>query len=208
MSEKLLLQLQMRRSRLPIRILGRAYRELLGAWWRCRLGAFGKKSYIGRCAVVTGHEGIFIGGNVAIWHSARLEAISTATGLGRLSIDDETVIQPYVHIGCALSVKIGRGCLIASSVYITDHDHALSNERDKLASRSLGLIASPVAIADNCWIGERVVVLKGVSIGSRCVVGAGSVVTRDIPPDCIVAGVPARIIRRRHGAFEGPFVQR
>ncbi len=101
----------------------------------------------------------------------------------------------YAHIGAAESGRIGRGVSIASSVYISDHDHdwcdpgepAILNERLRTAA---------VEIGDFVWLGERAIVLKGVTIGAYSVIGAGSIVTRDVPPYTLAVGAPARVIRR------------
>jgi acetyltransferase-like isoleucine patch superfamily enzyme len=59
-----------------------------------------------------------------------------------------------------------------------------------------GLVVRPVAIEDRVWIGARAIILKGVTVGHDAVVAAGSVVTRDVPPRTVAAGVPARVVRR------------
>ena len=98
--------------------------------------------------------------------------------------------QLRTEIVAAQSITIGRDCKIARDVIIMDTDqHALPNSE---------LVARPVTIEDRVWIGARAIVLKGVTIGHDAVVGAGSVVTRDVPPGAVVGGVPARILRIDH----------
>jgi len=138
---------------------------------------------------------ISIGSKVRIWHHARIEAIGTGAGATVIEIGNETVIQPYVHIGACTSVVLGRGVLIASFVYITDHDHDFADLAFPVVS-SQRVVALPVAIGDYAWLGERAIVLKGVHIGERSIIGAGSVVTRDVPPYSIAVGVPARVVKR------------
>lgn len=94
-----------------------------------------------------------------------------------------------------MRVEIGRNVLIGARVLITDHDHEFL-DRSTPPVKSPVLICRPVKIEDEVWIGEGVVVLKGTTIGRRSVVGANSVVTHDIPPYSIAAGVPARVIGR------------
>ena len=77
----------------------------------------------------------------------------------------------------------------------SDHDHVF--DRLDCAPRRCGdLVASPVVIEDGAWLGQGSVVLKGVRIGRRSVVGANAVVTRNVPPGCVVCGVPASVVRQ------------
>src|SRR5262249_21496594 len=78
--------------------------------------------------------------------------------------------------------------------YLTDHDHGVD---PSLAPLAQPMVGAPTRLGDEVWLGANVVVLKGVSIGDRAVVGAGSVVTKDIPPDAVAVGVPARVVRVR-----------
>jgi acetyltransferase-like isoleucine patch superfamily enzyme len=85
--------------------------------------------------------------------------------------------------------------LIAGRVYISDHDHVLDDP--VLSScENKKLISKPVVIEDGCWLGEGCVILKGVRIGKRSVIGANAVVTKDIPEYSIAAGVPAKVIKK------------
>lgn len=128
--------------------------------------------------------------NLTTGVSSRIDIFDGAT----LHIGDGVQINDYVHIGCALSVEIGDNCLIASRVFITDHDHDFSVARD-LPPRDWPLISKKIIIGKNCWIGEGVSVLKGVELGDGCVVGANSVVTKSFPDNSILVGCPAKLIR-------------
>lgn len=97
-------------------------------------------------------------------------------------------------IGCALSVAIGRRVMCGANVTITDTDWHPLGWRQR-AEGKLGPIA-PVTIGDDVWLGMNAMVLKGVSIGPRTVVGAGSIVTRSLPEGVIAAGQPAVAIRK------------
>jgi lipopolysaccharide O-acetyltransferase len=144
---------------------------------------------------VVGGRAIVIGARTEIWPQARLEAMNSHLGDVRIRIGDGVVIQPGIHIGAAVSVQIGDGAMIASRVYITDHDHDFRNPDDP-AVTNRRVIARPVDIGRHVWLGEGVMVLKGVTLGDHCVIGAGSVVTRDVPPYSVAVGVPARIVSR------------
>jgi lipopolysaccharide O-acetyltransferase len=177
------------------RALAKARRSLWALYWRARLAELGPGAWIDRPAYFFGHESIAIGAKSRIWRDVRLEAHRAGPGIVRIRIGVDTGLQPYVHIGAAESVEIGRRCRLAQGVYISDHDHDYDDldDEENLGKR---LIASPVKIGDFVWLGERVMVLKGVTIGDKTVVGAGSIVTKSLPPKVIAIGAPARVIRR------------
>ena len=85
--------------------------------------------------------------------------------------------------------------LISGRVYITDHDHVF-DDPELPARKCHELRSAPVVIEDGAWLGEASVILKGVTVGYRAVVGANAVVTKDVPSYSVVAGVPARVIRK------------
>lgn len=163
--------------------------------WSWRFQSFGFRSRLVSPDLLTRSKLIHIGNRVQIWKSARLEVVSQEVGeKGHIRIGDNSVIHPYFHCGAAESIRIGSDVLIASRVYITDHDHTY-DDPVLPAGQVNCLRSSPVIIDDGAWIGEGAVVLKGVRIGKRAVVGANCVVTRDVPDRAVVVGNPARIIR-------------
>ena len=170
--------------------LGRAAAEIM---WRGRMAHFGHRSIIERPALVSGHGSIRIGDHVHIWGFSRLQAFNVSDGADRISIGNGTVIQPHAHIAAADSIEIGAQVLMASHVYITDHDHDFSDPGAPVVSNRK-LVVDPVRIGDRAWLGERAMVLKGVSIGESSIVGAGAIVTKDVPPFSIAVGSPARVI--------------
>jgi acetyltransferase-like isoleucine patch superfamily enzyme len=91
-------------------------------------------------------------------------------------------------------VSVGDHTVIAPGCFITDHNHGISPD---LRIDEQAAVVKPVIIGRDVWLGAKVVVLAGVSIGDGAVVGASAVVTRDVPPMSIAAGVPARILRFR-----------
>jgi maltose O-acetyltransferase len=120
---------------------------------------------------------------------ATLELVAEAGGT--LDIGARTL----VNFGCSLvafdRVAIGERCLIGTHCMIMDTPfHSVEPDR-----RLDPPPPEPVTIEDNVWLGARVIVMPGVTIGRDSVVGAGSVVTRDVPPRTLAAGVPARVVR-------------
>lgn len=107
-----------------------------------------------------------------------------------LRVGKRVAINAFVHIWANAPVTIGDHSMLASHVRITTstHDPAIRPYRDHRRD-------APVVIGRNVWIGSGAIVLPGITIGDNAVVGAGSVVTRDVAPDTIVAGVPARVLR-------------
>jgi acetyltransferase-like isoleucine patch superfamily enzyme len=108
-----------------------------------------------------------------------------------IQIGNGTYLNRGTELVAARQITIGRDCKIARDVIVMDTDqHALPNGE---------LIAKPVRIEDRVWIGARAIILKGVTIGHDAVIGAGSVVTHDIPAHSIAAGAPARVLRHQAG---------
>jgi len=179
-------------------VLVRAWRRLLAIARSCLMRArgahIGRKVSFGKDPQFYGLAGITIGDNVNIGRRARLETQRTERGQAQLSIGSGTHIGNDFHAGAALRVLIGRNCRIASGATVLDHDHDLSNPFDAHLT-SEGVVAAPTVIEDCVFLGQRVVVLKGVRIGNGCVVGANSVVVHDLPPLTMAVGIPARPVR-------------
>lgn len=130
----------------------------------------------------------------------RYSTIELFNSDSELSIGDGFRSNSYLHIGVQSSVVIGKNVLVASGVYISDHSHgAYSNFESSdpfIAPVHRQLFAAPIVIGDNVWLGEKVAILPGVRVGNGVIVGAGAVVTKDIPDYSIVVGVPAKVIKR------------
>jgi acetyltransferase-like isoleucine patch superfamily enzyme len=140
--------------------------------------------------VFVDNEGLInIGDHVRI--NARTVPVELAASKGaQLMIGAGTYLNYGVSISSQQHVQIGSNCLIGNYANIMDGDF------HDLYDHSLPGKVAPVIIEDDVWIGIRAVVLKGVTIGRRSVIGAGSVVTRDIPPGSLALGVPAQVIRQ------------
>jgi acetyltransferase-like isoleucine patch superfamily enzyme len=93
-----------------------------------------------------------------------------------------------VQIVCFKKITIGRGCAIARDVIIRDTDaHKILNSNRPMTEE--------VVIGEHVWIGNRAIIMKGVTIGDGAVIAAGAIVTKDVPKKCLVGGVPAKVIR-------------
>jgi acetyltransferase-like isoleucine patch superfamily enzyme len=100
-------------------------------------------------------------------------------------------------ICAAVQVKIGNECLIGANVVITDTDfHPIDPTGRRYNTNPQEIAAELVEIENNVFIGTGAIILKGVRIGKNSVIGAGSVVAKSVPPDSIVAGNPARLLRK------------
>ncbi len=114
---------------------------------------------------------------------------------GSIQIGQNVFIGPYSVIYGHGGVKIGRDTLIAMHTCILSSNHTIPDRN--IPIRSQPDIPLPVTIGKDVWLGARVTVLGGVTIGDGCIVGAGAVVTKDLPPYSIAVGIPARVIRQR-----------
>lgn len=129
---------------------------------------------------------------VAIDTSVRVCSSVTIHGSSRLSLGDDTWIGHQVMIICSADVIIGARVDIGPRVFIGTGSHMISAEGDRVAGEGL---SSPITIDDGAWIGAGAIILPGVKIGKMAVVGAGALVTKDVTPGDVVAGVPAKQLR-------------
>ncbi|MBZ6073034.1 LbetaH domain-containing protein [Aeromonas schubertii] len=147
---------------------------------------------------IRGASRIRLGRGFTTGRYCRLEAHGS-DGIN-LDIGLNCQLNDAVHIAAADSIVIGDDVLIASRVFITDLNHGnYSGEEHShpdSISRERTLHTKPVVIESNVWLGEGVVVLPGVTIGKSSIIGANSVVSRDIPANSIAVGNPARVIKQ------------
>src|ERR671939_433975 len=92
-------------------------------------------------------------------------------------------------------VEIGSHCMLANGCMVTDANHRF-DDPDKPVTWQGFTTKGPTRVGDNVWCGAHVVITSGVTVGERCVIGANSVVTTDLPPYSIAAGAPAKVLRR------------
>ncbi len=118
----------------------------------------------------------------------------TAADTARISIGRGSLLNIAVMVASVEYVQIGAHCMFANGCFITDGSHRFDDPIRPVPWQGFSS-KGPTHIADNVWCGANVVITGGVKIGERSVIGANSVVTRDVPPFSIAAGAPARVIR-------------
>jgi acetyltransferase-like isoleucine patch superfamily enzyme len=183
--------------------------------YRVRCGRMGRRARILPPLLLRGASRVHLGDDV------RTEAFAaiSAGAAGRVDLGDRCEVgafaridadQGHVRLGSDSSVNafcmlngyggldIGRAVRIASHTVVLSSTHRYDDPR--VAVHEQGIEARPTSIGDGAWLGAHVVVVGGVSIGANSIVGAGTVVTDDVPPWAVVAGVPARVIRDRRAA--------
>jgi acetyltransferase-like isoleucine patch superfamily enzyme len=169
----------------------RKVRDWLNARWQLR-----KCNVVGRWTRLTGrisiqNDGgyIALGERVLLFCNYAPSVFAVFPG-GRLEIGDRTSINYGADFAATGLVKIGAGCRIGTHVIILDNDFHEIDDRSRRPS------PKPVIIGDEVWVGNRAMILPGVTIGDGTVIGAGSVVMTDIPPHSLAMGNPARVIKK------------
>ncbi len=183
--------------------LGAQRNILYTMWIRQALGGIGPHSWVGYPCLLQGEElkGIKIGdytsigrhGVMGCWRETEAQAVRPSIIIG-----NHCCIGEYNQISACDRVSIGDGLLTGRYVYIGDNAHGSLSEAEALIPPVQRQLVSkgPVVIGNNVWIGDKVSILSGVHIGENVIVAANAVVTHDVPPNCLVAGVPAKIIKR------------
>ena len=114
---------------------------------------------------------------------------------GTVEIGAKTVIGQECTISAYQRVRIGDECVIADRAMFIDFDHGVVEVERPI--RSQGIYKRDVEVGNNVWIGYGACILRGVSVGDNAVIGTNSVVTKDVPANAVIGGIPARIIRMR-----------
>ena len=165
----------------------------IGFFGKRKFGEFGAKSYLEKVLAIKRPEKIYIKENVSISKGARLEVYQGENAA--ITIEKNTSIMYNVSVLAAERITIGKNVLIASDVLITSENHGIDPEKPDIYINQ-PLTAKPVSIEDNVWIGQKAIILPGVTIGKGSIVGAGSVVTKTVPAYSIATGNPAKIIKK------------
>ncbi len=154
-------------------------------------------------------------GGFFVRHPVEGEVLEALDG-GRLTIGEGTLLEPgcWLTLAPEARIEIGAGCflnrntmiaahervtigdhtMLANGCFVGDADHRFDDPERPITEQGF-TTKGPVEIGANCWFGVNCAVTSGVTVGSRCVIGANSVVNGDLPPATIAAGVPARVIK-------------
>ncbi|MBX3054989.1 MAG: acyltransferase [Anaerolineae bacterium] len=141
-------------------------------------------------------DGVILGNNVTIARFTTIQCTGVIRNLGvGLTIGDNSAIGAYSFIGAQGGIQIGADVLMGPRVSLHAENHLYSDSRSPI--RLQGESRQGIVIEDDCWIGAGSIILDGVHIGQGSVIAAGSVVTKNVPTNSVVAGVPARPIKTR-----------
>jgi acetyltransferase-like isoleucine patch superfamily enzyme len=173
------------------------YARLALRWARLKLQFRGRLVTDGLCFIAPDVQ-IEIGRDATLrlgrwcWigHGTKLRVHEGEVSIGAKSVlGQECTISAYQH------VAIGRECIVADRVMLIDFDHGVVEVERPI--RLQGIYKRDVNVGHNCWIGYAACILRGVTVGDNSVVGTNSVVTKDLPPNSVSGGVPARVLRTR-----------
>lgn len=158
----------------------------------------GKNLILGRKIRINTTKFLTIGKNLTICNNARLLFVEEYRG-GRyepnVTIGDDVFITFNFTLMAAAHITIHDHVLIASDVMISSENHGMDPEHTK-SYADTPLDGKPVEIGEGCWLGEKSMIMPGVTLGKRCIVAAGAVVTKSFPDYCLLAGIPAKCIKK------------
>lgn len=147
-----------------------------------------------------GAEYIELGKNVVFGKNIVLTAIYKLNGQffsPKINIGEGSRIGDFCHLTAINGIELGKCVLLGRFVLITDNSHGVTSFDDMQIDPSIRKIVSkgPVVIGNNVWIGDKCTILPGVRIGDGAIVAANTVVTKDVPSYCVVAGKPAKVVK-------------
>jgi acetyltransferase-like isoleucine patch superfamily enzyme len=143
-------------------------------------------------------NGIIMGDDVSIGRDSILFCSGVIAQKGKgIIIGNRTGINARAYFAGEGGITIGDDVIMGPNVKIFSENHNFSDLSRTIKAQ--GVTTNPVVICNNCWVGGGATILAGVTIGEGCVIAAGSVVTKSVPPNSIVAGVPAKVIKSRGG---------
>ena len=171
--------------------LRKVFWAIRGMMYKLTFGRFGNVSYIGKPTSIIGSKGIYVGDRVRIQPGIRME---TSDG-GSIVIENNTSIGQNVHITSDKEpLIIGENTTILGNSFITNIDHAYEEIGVHIMEQERRV--STTKIGKNCFIGIGACIQAGTVLGTQCIVGANAVVRGNFPDYCVIAGVPAKIVKQ------------
>lgn len=158
-------------------------------YYKFFFGSFGLMSYIGKPIYLSGTKNFFWGRKVRIYPNSRIESLG-----GTIHIGDNVSIGQNLHLISMNTVCIGDRTTVSANVFISDVDHEYNEIDMHVMDQKLNV--KKTVIGENCFIGYGCAILPGTILGKQCIVGANSVVRGRYPDYCVIAGSPAKIIKR------------
>lgn len=171
---------------------------ILYFYWRKKIGSYKGKFHIHPHCNICHPQCLHLEKGVGIGSYTYIGPVLSYANISytpSINIGAGTWIGKHCSIACINRVEIGKNVLFAGHVHITDHSHGYENINQPIAPQKL-ISKGPVIIEDDCWLGFSCEILSGVHIGKHSIVAARAVVTKDVPPYCIVAGNPAKIVKQ------------
>ena len=148
-----------------------------------------------------GSDGIRMGNHVNIGAFSRIIVSTSMSAFGSfIKIGNNVGIGEFAYLGGAGGLTIGDECIIGQ--YFSCHPENHHFENTAVSIRFQGVSHKGIVVGKNCWIGSKVTILDGVTIGDNCVIAAGAVVTKSMPANSVIGGVPAKVLRMRIEDYE------
>lgn len=170
-------------------------RDVLGPLGISKFGSIGAGAIIYRPEVLDRNtKHVYVGTGTTILTGSRIQLYPIEGKMPKIVFGENCYIGYHNTFLAAADIVIGNEVLMASNILVSSENHSTDPE-SVTPYMNQPLKASSVHIGDGTWLGEGVMVMAGVTIGKKCVIGGGSVVTRDIPDYCIAVGSPARVVK-------------
>lgn len=172
------------------------------AFWLLKTKLINRKARLFRFPIIIrGRRYIDFGINLTTGVGCRFDCFGWKNTEIKLKFGKNIQINDYTHIVCMERISVGDNVLIASHVFISDNSHGCykgcrNDSNPMVPPTHREYYTAPVSIGNNTWIGEGVIIMPGVKIGDGCVIGAHSVVSKDIPDYSIAVGSPAKVIKK------------
>lgn len=172
------------------------------ALYLCRTKAIDRRVRLFRFPItIRGRKYIDFGQRLTTGVGCRFDVYPNRLGGATLKFGNNVQINDYVHFVGMESIEIGDNVLMASHIFISDNSHGsykcnFQDSDPRLPPTEREYVTAPVKIGNNVWIGEGVCIMPGVNIGEGCVIGAHSIVNKDIPANSLAVGSPAKVVKQ------------